>query len=233
MKVKSLFVISITIIGILFSCSKDKTLLKTYELNFLKTGDVMLFSNSGEITNQKVIDEFVVSNDIYNIFGNKEPSMLGERIEVEILSDSKAKITARDSSIYYSLQRENGILRLQSLDTLTSYVYSLEDIQYNKLKYPPMLVVDTSYIFSSPRSMYRIKYIPYKYFIESSGEITMPIVGYIEKKYSKFGTFLMNSQWGLNNSFNVNYLNKIQSYTNTNDTIAVQQNSIVFSEKIN
>jgi hypothetical protein len=120
------------------SCKNDDN--DTYPVKFIFTdisyGEVKTYTNSGDKNDPYKINSFLenyrankkmsgtryilVTGSLLNIF-EKQTTNIPFKLddEIELISESKAKITSNDTVIYFDLIRKNGVLYFQSLDSTT------------------------------------------------------------------------------------------------------------------
>ncbi|MGD2034800.1 MAG: hypothetical protein PVF73_07080 [Bacteroidales bacterium] len=190
------------------SCKKDNEFPKKYILDSFSAGPVKLFTNTGEITDTHTINNFIADQPDY--FWRTEYAADEWNVEIELISESSAKISDSDTTVYFDLVRENGLLFFQYQGTTPVFGSASDE----RLKYPPL------------------SFYSWYYAIESANEIYFPYVSYIEKIYDNNGWLIAgNGIDNYNNEFNSDYLVGIQNETYLTDTIAFQENKIVFFEK--
>jgi hypothetical protein len=217
-----LIVLVVIVPFVFYSCGKDIDFPKRYVLDSFHVGVLKAYTNSGEITDELKIREFIMGQD--DLFWQIGYQSVDLQIIIEIISETKAKISSTDTLIYYDIIRENGIMYFQFSDTLVSY----GSLKNDRLMYSPLYIQSNPGITGIPSL-----YIPCYYIIESKGELHIPMVSYIEKVYGATGD-LMSSQGigNFNNVFNTIYLNMIQnSGSSLIDTIVYQNNKVIFREK--
>jgi hypothetical protein len=215
----------ITIIWIMLiifsSCEKDKDFPNKYVFDSFYSGDLKAYTKTGEITDEIKINNFIEGQD--DIFWQSSYQSNDWHVEIEIISESKARIYDSDTSIYYDLIHKNGIIYFQFLDTMISYGVLTNE----RLKYSPLYIQSFPAMSGAP-----IIYIPCYYIIKSSGELHVPFVSYVEKIYGNDGGFISSQGIGnYNNVFNTTYLTKVQNSGNLIDTIIYQDNKVIFKEK--
>ena len=203
---------------IISSCEKDKGYPKKYVFNSFYCGDLKAYTNTGEINDESQIMDFIEGyNEKFWQVGYQSDDW---QVEIEIISELKAKIYYSDTIIDFDLIHKNGILYFQFTDTLEFHGLWTTD---ERLKYSPLY-------FQNKRP---IIFVPCKYIIKSNGELHVPIVCYVDYEHE----FHFNQEEGkyvpaiwigsYNNVFNTNYLENLQS----RDTIVYQDNKVIFKEK--
>lgn len=193
---------------IIFSCEKDDNYPKKYSLDAFSVGQLRVYTNTGEITELNTINNFVAGQEDYFWPAGYSDEIWG--IEIELISESSAKLSNSETTVYFDLVRNNGLLYFQEKGTTPVYLVPTDE----RLKYPPL----------SPNSWY--------FAIESGNEIYFPFVSYHEIVFSNTGEIMSVSGIGnYNNEFNTSYLEKLQNQSPFIDTIAFQENRIVFGEK--
>lgn len=201
------------------SCEKDKDFPKKYVFDSFYTGDLKAFTNTGEITDQLKINDFIEEQNEH--FWQSGYQSNNWQVEIEILSESKARIYDSDTSIYFDLVRKNGIIYFQFADMMISHSALTDE----RLKYSPLFVQSEP----TPGGVSSL-YLPCYYIIESNGELHVPFVSYVETIST--GNFMSSQGIGnYNNVFNTTYLNKVQNNGNLIDTIVYQDNKMIFKEK--
>jgi hypothetical protein len=211
-----------SVMAVFSSCEKENEYPKKYVFDSFSPGEINGYTNTGQITDRLKIDGFVLGKDEH--FWQSGYISEDWQVEIELISDSKARISDADTTIYYDVIRKNGIMYLQSLDTLVSY-WSLTN---ERLQYSPLYIKNTPVPIGSGYQQVSV-YLPCYYLIELSGELHIPIVCYIEQIHGSTGEFL--SSQGIrnfNNVFNTAYLSKLQNTASLIDTIVFQDNKAVF-----
>ena len=216
------FILICLILAIMIiSCEKDNEYPKKFIFDSYSTGQIKAFTKTGELTDLNIINKFIKGYEDY--FWQPEHTTDGWNIEIELISESKAKITDPDSTIYFDLIRKNEILYFQFKDTMVSFGSLVNE----RLKFSPLYMVSYPRVTGIPDI-----YIPCYYIVEGDENIYFPIVSYLEKTYSNNGELLSGQGIGnLNNEFNTNHLIEMQTTLNLIDTITYQNNKIVFKEK--
>ena len=219
----SIFIYSL----LLLSCKKENDIFypKKYVFDKKVVGNIIAYTNSGEITNDETINHFISNFNDY--FWQTVPVDSSQNIEIEIVSENRAKISYNDTTEHYNLFKMNGVTYFQIQDTSISFI-PLED---DHLKYSPRILKYPSNIPSSIGINDYYVYIPCLYFIESTGMIYFPKVSFVEKLYNSEN--ILSSAYArgnINNEFNTSYLNYIQLNNGIIDTIAYQDNQVVFKE---
>jgi hypothetical protein len=204
------------------TCEKDNDFPKKYVFDSFYSGDLMAYTKTGEITDELTIENFIKGqNENLWPLDNQTNDW---NVEITIISDTKARISDSDTSILYDLIRQNGIIYFQFTDTMISH----STLTNERLKYSPLFVQSYPGMSGIPGI-----YMPCYYFIESNGEIHLPIVSYIEKIYGSTGDLISGQGIGnYNNVFNTTYLNKVLNSGNLIDTIVYQDNKVIFKEKL-
>jgi len=206
------------------SCEKEKDFPRKYVFDSIHPGMIEGYTKTGKITDEAKISDFIKGQSQYFWPSDDQPTAW--HFEIEILSDSKAKISDSDETVFYDVIRKNGIMYLQSRDTLMSFM----DITNERLKYTPLYMKKHLLPIAAGGQVY--EYIPCFYIIESKGGLHIPFVSYVEKLYGSMGEFFSGQGIGNhNNEFNPAYLNKVQNSGNLIDTIVYQDNRIVFKEQ--
>ena len=215
--------IMLIISGIAFTmCDKDTDHPKRYVRDDTYTGQIRLFTNSGEINDPEIIDRFISGTKSYFRAGENELDDEWQ-VGIEILTGTAARLVfAPDSSIDFNLVRENGVLYFEFRDTLIRNGTFGDE----QLKYKPLFVLESP-SFPGIHTVY----VPCIYAIEYNGEIHIPVVSYVERIYDSNGEFLYSQGIGNNNNvFDTTYLEKMQNGSFI-DSIAFQDNVIVFREE--
>ncbi|NJM16360.1 MAG: hypothetical protein HC896_14165 [Bacteroidales bacterium] len=203
------------------SCEKEKDFPKIYVFSSFNPGDIKGYTNSGDISDKEKINKFIKDNIEY--FWDNDFQSNDWRVEIQIISDSKALISDSDTTIYYNLIRKDEILYFQFTDTVISY----GSLTNERLKYSPLYINTIPVPIGIGQQM--TAYIPCFYMIESNGYLLVPFVSYIENIYGNTGELISTQGIGnYNNEFNHSYLSKVQNIGNLIDTIVYQDNSIIF-----
>ena len=222
-KKTSIISILILVCFLFSSCEKEIEYPRKFVFDSYSAGQIKLFTNSGEITDKKIINSSIAGYEDYFWIN---PDSIGNddwNVQIELLSDSKARIIFEtDSVLDFITTRKNGVLYLELPDTLMT----LSNPTNCLLKYQPL------YLVSLPPSLgSHTVFVPCIYAIEKGNEIYIPLVSYIESIYYENG-FIMSSR-GLgnyNNEFNTGYLHSLSTF-NLIDTLAYQNNKIIFVEE--
>lgn len=217
-KIKLLTILLI-IFYLLISCEKDLDYPQKYIFNSFQNGNIKAFTNTGEIFDEITINKVIEGYE--NIFWTNGYELNEWKVEIEIISDSKAKISYIDTVIYYNLININGIKYFQSQDTILCQ----EILPNNRFQYAPLYTDIIS--FSQPLSAY----VPCIYLIESNRELHLPLISYIEKYYvNNTGILYEMGKKNYNNVLNPTFLENIQNTMNDIDTIVYQENKVIFKE---
>ena len=258
------------IISIIVSCKKEssETYPKKYVCTDIIYGEVNTYTNSGDKNEPDKIYSFLenfginnwmlyhssgynlVTGSLLNIYEDQLINMPFKLFdEIELISNSRAKITSNDTIINFDIIRKDGILYFQSLDTIPGRIYLGEpdnrpyymkpSYYWNeKLKYSP-IHVDTVFTAGIGGSGYYFKYKPCIYAKENKDEIQISYTCYVEKNMIRF-------DWGdddfydsnydavqnIQNDFNKNYLLSYKIDENfRRDTIVYKTNTVIFKKK--
>ena len=261
----------IILLIIIVSCKKDDsdTYPKKYVFNDIVYGEVKAYTNLGDNNDADDINSFIENFHLnfgvgYYFWGTKSfldlykeqstniPFKLHD--EIEITSESRAKITSNDTIIYFDLIRKNGILYFQSLDTIKGMrnisepdnrPYYMKPIYTwdEKLKYST-LCVDTVVVAGAGGLMRYYNYKPCIFAIETKNEIQISYTSYIESNfipmyvpddlepdgyyYQRHFEAIQNIQ----NDFNQDYLSSYITDDNLKrDTIVYKTNKVVFTKR--
>ena len=216
--------LSFTFISLLVvSCEKDNEYPRKYIFSVLIAGNLKAYTKTGEISNLQTIDKFIVEHkDYFWETDYKSNDWVGE---IEIISETKAKVFNSDTTIYYDLIHKNGIIYFQLKDTL----FSPGSLINERFKYSPLYIQSSS---GAIGTSYR--FIPCFYMIEANNELQIPILSYVEKEYDNNGNHLSEKGLGnYNNVFNTDYLNSIKNNSYITDTIVYQENKVVYRKVTN
>jgi hypothetical protein len=215
---KRVFIFFLILLSLL-SCDKSESYPKTYVYNGYETGEIKLYTNSGEIKDQVLINKSLGTILDFDWF--EEPRQSYKEVKIEILSPTKGRFTNDLDSVFeLNITRKDGILYFEDCDT---FVGNISPIFYNdeRLKYSPL------YNVSIPTTTgFLIRTVPCMYFIEDDGAIYLPKVYY----YEKYESSNIRSVEGIKNAFNEKYLLKIKG-SNIVDTIAYQNNRVIYREE--
>ena len=263
----------IILLIIIVSCKKDDsdTYPKKYVFNNIVYGEVNTHTNSGDKNDIGNINSFLEnfpinygtgylygwsgSASLLNIYEEQSaniPFKLHD--EIELLSESTAKITSNDTIIYFDLIRKNGILYFQSLDIISGKIdigepdnrpYYMKPVYSwdEKLKYSP-LHVDTVVMTGAGGLNIYYKYKPCIYVVETKNEIQISYTSYVESNlipwyvsedlipegyyYDRYFGAVRNLQ----NDFNQDYLSSYVTDDNLKkDTIVYKTNKVVFTKR--
>ena len=153
-------------VSIIVSCEKesDETYPQKYVFTDIIYGEVNSYTNSGDKNEPDKIYSFLenfrmsmrsgyvtgFTGSLLAIY-NEQPTNIPFNFfdEIELISNSKAKITSNDTIINFDIIRKNGILYFQSLDTISNWrditeldnrPYYLKPVYFwdEKLKYSPI-----------------------------------------------------------------------------------------------
>ena len=271
---KRIFIVSCTlliIVSIIVSCEKEnyEVYPKRYVFTDIIYGEVNAYTNSEDKNEPDKIYSFL-ENYRSNILGGtgyilftgsalniyeEQPANIPFKLydEIELISESKAKITSNDTVINFDIIRKNGILYFQSLDTISSKrditepdnrpYYIKPNYYWNeKLKYSP-LYIDTVVVLGVQGLITFYRYKPCIYAIERKNEIQISYTCYVEKNmipirvptdlvpegyyYEKYIGAVQNIQ----NDFNQDYLLSYKTGDNLRrDTIVYKTNAIIFKK---
>ncbi|HEY4788324.1 MAG TPA: hypothetical protein VIH57_19860 [Bacteroidales bacterium] len=215
------FLIFAWIMLLMSTCEKGNDFPKKYVFDSYNIGVLKAYTKTGEITDTPTINDFIAEKK--NFFWQSDLQINNWHFEIEIISDTLAKITDADTSIYYNLIRKNGIVYFQDKNRMWNSDGPLTD---ERLKYSPL------YIRFSPYTNGGYLFIPCYYIIETSGELHMPFASYFEKIYGSTGNLISYQAKGnYNNVFNTTYLSKVQNSGDLIDTIVYQDNTVILKEK--
>ena len=103
-----------TMLFVFSSCEKDKDFPKRYVFDSFYSGDLKAYTKTGEITDELAIKNFIEGQNEY--FWQSDHQSNDWNVEIEIISDTKARISDSDTSIFYDLIRQNGIVYFQFAD---------------------------------------------------------------------------------------------------------------------
>jgi hypothetical protein len=254
------------------SCEKanDEIYPKKYVFSHIVYGKVNSYTNSGDINEPDKIYSFLenfrrntwlygstgyilLSGSLLNIY-EEEPANIPFKLddEIELLSNSKAKITSNDTVIYFDIIRKNGVLYFQSSDIIlgSRYIDEPDNRPYymkpfyiwdKKLKYSP-LYIDTVEISSGTGVSIRYDIKPCIYAVEKKDEIHISYTCYVEKtmalikvgvdgEYSYYSAYHAAVQ-NVQNDFSQDYLHLYRHDSNLKkDTIVYKTNTIIFKKK--
>jgi hypothetical protein len=269
------------IVSIITSCEKEnyeaypseKEIYEAYPKKYVFTdiiyGEVNSYTNSGNKNEPDKIYSFLenfrsniwggtgyirVTGSLLNIYEEQSTNIpFNLNDEIELISESKAKITSNDTVIIFDIIRKDGILYFQSLDTISGYrditdtdnrPYYIKPYYYwnEKLKNTP-LYIDTAVVTGIGGSITFYRYKPCIYALERKNEIQISYTCYIEKNmipiristdlvpegyyYEKYFGAVQNIQ----NDFNPGYLLSYKMGDNLRkDTIVYKTNAIIFKK---
>jgi hypothetical protein len=205
------------------TCAKDNDIQtnhfpKKYIFDSYYLGALKGYSKTGEITDILRINGFITEKK--ELFWQSDYQSNDWHLEIEIISDTTAKISDSDTTLYYNLIRKNGIVYLQSTDTIWICDRSFLD---SRFKYFPLYLQEYPTTLGIPGV-----YTPCIYIIESNGELHIPFVSYLQKCYNSTGDFSFELVKGnYNNVFNTAFFSHIQN----GDTIVYQDNMMIYKEK--
>ena len=199
-----------------------------YVFDSSRTGEINVYTNSGKVTDQQSINKS--SSGIEKYFWKPGYQTNYGITEIDILSESKAKVVTTDTTRNFDLIHKNGIIYFQAHDTvLVNYdLFSLSYFIRETTKYSPLIIGP---VMGSGYSNY---VIPCLYIIQSDQELQIPVMGFFEKQYDNTDAPASKSTHGIagiNNVINPDYLNKIQNRTKGIDTLVFQDNTVIFKEK--
>lgn len=203
----------------LLSCDKSESYPKTYVYDGYETGTIYLYTNSGEIKDQVLINKSL--HAIKNFEWFEEPQQPYKDVKIEILSPTKGRYTNYLDSVFeQNITKKDGIWYFEDCDTIVGNIPP-DFMNDERLKYSPL------YNVSIPTTTGFIsRTVPCEYYIEGDGAIYLPKLHYYEKK----GAYNTRSAEGIKNVFNEKYLLKIKD-SNVVDTIAYQNNRVIYREE--
>lgn len=272
MKYQSKILILIITVAVL-SCKNEDNV--TYPVKFTFSdiiyGEIKTYTNSGDKNDPHEINSFLenyrtdknmsgersilVKGSLLNIFEKQTtniPFKLND--EIELISESKAKITTNDTVIYFDLIRKNGILYFQSLESTTG-IRDLNEPDNrpfylkpyytwnNKVKYCP-IQIDTITVYGIGGKIQKLLFKPCIYATETKDEIQISYICYVESNiipvyvqkdlepqgyyYELYSQAVQNIQ----NDINQNYLQTFQNNDELRrDTIVYKTNKAIFKRK--
>ena len=221
----------IVIIGLLLliftSCEKSSVdFPRSYVFDSSRTGEINVYTNSGKVTDQQSINKSISGYE--QVFWKPGHQTNYGITEIDILSESKAKVVSTDTTRYFDLIHKNGIIYFQAHDTVIGNDgFGLFDIIRERTKYSPLFIKPVAESIGIGYSI-----IPCLYIAQSNHELQIPIMSFIEKNYGNNGDLI--SKYGIgsiNNVINPDYLNKIRNDPYMIDTIICQDNKVIFKEK--
>jgi len=255
-------------VSIIVSCEKerDETYPQKYVFTDIIYGEVNSYTNSGDKNEPDKIYSFLedfkkpwfsgsgyvtgFTGSLLAIY-NEQPTNIPFNFfdEIELISDSKAKITSNDTIINFDVIRKNGILYFQSLDTMgwrditepDNRPYYLKPFYFwnEKLKYSP-INVDTVEHYGISGFWLELKYEPCIYAIERKDEIQISYTSYVERTmtpiyWSDDDGFYYDVNFGavqnIQNGFNQDYLLSYKTDDSLRrDTIVYKTNTIIFKK---
>ena len=265
----NIFYTILIMVSIIVSCEKEKeSYPKKYVFTDIIYGKVNTYTNSGNINDPDKINSFLenfrinnwlfgssggtfVAGSLLNIYEEK-PTNIPFKLydEIELISNSKAKITSNDTVIYFDIIQKNGILYFQSLDIILGSrdIFEPDNRPYyikpfytwsEQLKYSP-LYIDTVKLHGIYGISTRYDFKPCIYAIQRKDEIQISYTCYIERTmmYIDLGTegFYYHSNHNafqnVQNDFNQDYLLSYKTDDNLNrDTIVYKTNTVIFKKK--
>jgi hypothetical protein len=268
---KKILILIITLTSI--SCKNDDNDIYPVKFVFsdISFGEVKTYTNSGDKNDPYKINSFLenyrvdkkmsgtrfirVTGSLLNIFENQTiniPFKLND--EIELISESKAKITSNDTVIYFDLIRKNGVLYFQSLDSTTGirdlsepdnrpYYLKPFYLWNEKLKYSP-IQIDTFTVNGTGYAEQKLLFKPCIYATESKDEIQISYTCYVESNLIPVYTskdlvpegyyYELHSEADQNiqNDFNQDYLQTFQNDDKLKkDTIVYKTNKVIFKRK--
>ncbi|MCL2133147.1 MAG: hypothetical protein FWH39_02235 [Bacteroidales bacterium] len=257
-------------VSIIVSCEKENYEIypKKYIFTDIIYGEVNTYTNSGNINEPDKIYSFLenfrmnnrmygssgytlVTGSLLNIYED-QPTNIPFKLydEIELISNSQAKITSNDTVIHFDVIRKNGILHFQSFDIIIGSrdIFEPDSRPYyikpyygwsEKLKYSP-LYIDTVKIWGVGGGILRYDFKPCIYAIEIKDGIQISYTCYVERTmmHIDVGTegFYYHSNHGalqnVQNDFNRDYLLSYKADDNLRrDTIVYKTNTIIFKKK--
>lgn len=264
-----ILIITVTVL----SCKNEDNV--TYPVKFIfsdiSNGEVKTYTNSGDKNNLYEINSFLenyrtdknmsgersilVKGSLLNIFEKQTtniPFKLND--EIELISESKAKITSNDTVIYFDLIRKNGVLYFQSLDSTMGirdinepdnrpYYLKPFYIWNKKVKYSP-IQIDTITVQGTGSFIQKLLFKPCIYATETKEEIQISYTCYVESNiipiyvsqdlvpegyyYELHSAAVQNIQNDFDQDYLKTYLNKDAL---RKDTIVYKTNKVIFKRK--
>jgi hypothetical protein len=223
---RNISLITILFIACLFfiKCEKNDDYPRKFILDSFSAGTLRLFTNSGEVTDPKRINNFISGSEDHFWIDTGSVSSDNWDVAIELLSETRARIIVNSDSIidFYST-RKNGVLYLEYLDTLIRNGSLVNE----KLKYHPLYIVNLPSYFGGQATVF----VPCVYAIEEGDRLYIPVVSYLERIYCDCDKIIYSQGMSnYNNEFNTSYIDSISSM-NLNDTILYQNNKVIYRKE--
>jgi hypothetical protein len=218
------------------SCSKKTDYPRTYTLYEFSSGEVKMFTKTGEVYNNQEINKFTERVRGYYLNSPNPPDYvysfdddkdIMEDYDIEITFSSInggtiSVISPDNQTINFSLAEREGFCVISMQDTIEAYNYT-ENPRY---ECSPEIVER----ITIPMAGELVRYLKPLYIMKNNDEILICIVSYMERSYYPDNQFRSQSISGpANNMINNDYLLFIQNPSyNLTDTLAVKESYMVF-----
>jgi len=103
---------------LLVSCGKNDY-PKFYAFDSFAVGEITGYTNTGKIKDQEVVDNFIEGKEDY--FWQEDHQSGDWQIEIEFISESKARIYDDVTTMYFDVIRDNGVVYFQFEDTVSTF----------------------------------------------------------------------------------------------------------------
>ncbi len=238
MKINQYFLTVICLTSILLSCSDDKDFNKKYTRQEFVSGDIKMFTNSGEVTDETEIDKFtegIRNSFLTNPLDQKEVYSFDDdidvydnyNIELMFYSENSGEVkmksdeTGEEELIKFNLKEQDDYSIISLQDTIETYFLD----ENERYKCVPEIISRKPL----PMSMEIVTYLRPIYVKKIDDEIRIYIVSYMENKYSNNELWGQDISGATNNMISEDYLNNLKNMSeHWTDTIAYKESYIVF-----
>jgi len=214
------------LVSLIVSCNKsnDDENCREYKYHSIDNGLIRMFTKTGEVNDQLVINKFIKSfNDNYQ--GSTFPHNDTEyyktfEVNFNIISKTKAQVIYNQSKIVDAkINYIDGVAYIAENDTLQipGKLYKC-----GQLKCMPEVISEIIIPFSVGGVITKI--LRTNYVIFENNELHIPIISFIEKKYSDNKLIWKSHGMNYQNIFDQNYL-KSKEFS---DTIVIEERNIIY-----
>lgn len=242
MKTKQLLSLLFIFIIVFISCSKENDYPKKFTRKEFISGDIKMFTNSGQVLNEHEILEFAervrsfflgnsfLAPDYVYSFEDDINVYDAHDVEFILFSDSKGEVviksndTQQERTLRFTVKRQSDYSIISAQDTITSYINEENPI----FKCTPEIVFRRPLPATSGYTE-EVKFLRPFYVKIKGDEIHLCITSYMNNQYYNNQFRSISILGARNNLINEEYLQSLQSPSyNLIDTIAYKESYIVF-----
>jgi len=230
---------------ILIACEKEtNNYPKVYIFDSYETGEVRIFTNTGEINNEQLSINFISK---WSDYFYKEDSFkfidFDFNGKITLTSGIQSTVEGFDTTVNYSIKQVDHVIYFESSDTAYSR-FDLINMKDPRFLYSPITHTDVKaggVAGFPPMPTYLYGYLPCIYALDKGQVIKIPFISFLEKNctadtsWSIFGNcYNTSAVSNINNLFNESYLSRsiyneqLNSLYQRRDTVVIQENYIVF-----